>query len=339
MKIVEILPELEIGGVEEHVISLSNELSRRGHEVTVISAGGPLSAKFVLAVRQWMLPVHKKNLFTILNCGKQIGIMAKKEKWQLIHAHSRVPAWIAWRSTAIASLPFIVTAHSNFSTKTKWIYYPYRKAAKTVCVSKAVQNGMKDCFYDNTVVIQNGLDEPKIRWRPTSGPVKFLFVGRLTELKGVQDVLRALPEEYSGWRFDVVGDGPYREKLELIAVDRGIKDRVIFHGYSDHIDEFMRNSSCLLFPSHMEGMPLTLARAVQMGVPIIASNIGPVVEMAGSADGLLEPANIEVWNTAIKDFIDTRKTSLHISAKRIPTTEKMVGAYESLYDELIYRYK
>ncbi|MCR5336830.1 MAG: glycosyltransferase, partial [Synergistes sp.] len=39
MKIAEILPELDIGGVERHVIDLSNELSKRGHEITVISAG------------------------------------------------------------------------------------------------------------------------------------------------------------------------------------------------------------------------------------------------------------------------------------------------------------
>lgn len=323
-----------MGGVEDHVIALSNELANRGHKVVVISAGGQLAAKLTSDVLQMKLPVHKKNLFTILNCGRQIGDMAKKEKWQAIHAHSRVPAWIAWRAASIASIPFVVTAHSDFSTKTRWIYSPYRAANKTICVSKAVKEGMRECFYENTVVIPNGVDEPKIKWRPNEGPVKFLFVGRLTELKGVQDVLRALPADDPRWRFDIVGDGPYRKRLEEIALERSIDDRVTFHGYSREVDAFLSRASCALFPSRSEGFGLVLARAFQIGTPVLATDIEATVELIGTRSGLLRAGDVNAWEKALADFILNRKSCLNIDISRIPTFTKMVDMTELVYDNL-----
>ena len=60
MKIVHILPELQIGGVERHVIDLSNELVKKGHEVMVISAGGQMERQLDPKVLVRHLPVHKK---------------------------------------------------------------------------------------------------------------------------------------------------------------------------------------------------------------------------------------------------------------------------------------
>ena len=64
MKILYILPELQIGGVERHVIDLANELTARGHETMVVSAGGRMEEQLYKGVRILHLPVHKKNPFT-----------------------------------------------------------------------------------------------------------------------------------------------------------------------------------------------------------------------------------------------------------------------------------
>ncbi len=146
-----------------------------------------------------------------------------------------------------------MTAHVVFGNKSPWIYAPYRDAARVICVSNAVREGMKECFYDNTQVVLNGLDEPKVRWNEKNleGPVRFLFVGRLSPVKGLHDALRAMPEDME-WTLDVLGDGPMRAELEEISKERGFTERVIFHGYSDKADDFMARSSCLLFPSYTE---------------------------------------------------------------------------------------
>ena len=339
MKIAEILPELDIGGVERHVIDLSNELSKRGHEITVISAGGKMACQLSGAVRHIDMPVHKKNPALCFICAGKIAELVREQGIQLLHAHSRVPAWIARIASKKAGVPYIVTAHVDFGNKSRWIYAPYRSASCVICVSEAVQEAMKDCFYENTRVVLNGLDEPKVSWTPENlhGPVRFLFVGRLSPVKGLQDVLAALPQE-GDWSLDVVGDGPMRQELENITSSRGLGSKVTFHGYSDKADEFMAHASCLLFPSYTEGMPLTLARAVQIGIPVIASDIAPVAEMAGGNEDLLSPGDIDAWHAAVSDFIETRSAKLKIPAENVPTLEKMVGEDEAIYREMIGEY-
>ncbi|MDD4704948.1 MAG: glycosyltransferase, partial [Synergistaceae bacterium] len=90
MKIIQVLPELDIGGVERHVIDLSNELAERGHDVMVISNGGQMQGQLSGKVTHRKLPVHKKNPITAMGCSVKISSWIRKEGWQLIHAHSRV---------------------------------------------------------------------------------------------------------------------------------------------------------------------------------------------------------------------------------------------------------
>lgn len=336
MKIIEILPELDIGGVERHVIDLTAELSRRGHKILVISAGGKMQKQLSPEVEHRVLNVHKKNPLTGYLCARRIAGWIQAEGWQLIHAHSRVPAWIASWASNMAGVPFVVTAHVDFGNKSRWIYKPYRMAKHTICVSSAVQSAMKDCFFENTQVILNGLDEPKIHWssQTADSPVKFLFVGRLSPVKGLQNALKALPKDNAIWKLDVLGDGPAAEELHHEAQELGIADRVTFHGYSERADEFMADSSCLLFPSYTEGMPLTLARAIQIGIPVIASNIGPVSEMLGGTTGLIAPDDIAGWRKAVKAFIDTRRAPCHFPKESVPTLTSMADAVEKIYRDI-----
>lgn len=333
MKIIEILPELEVGGVERHVIDLSNELSRRGHEVLVVSRGGAMLRQMSADVRHLALPVHRKNPFTALRCAGAIAGRVRREGWQIIHAHSRVPAWIACLASRQSGKPFIVTAHVDFGNKTPWIYMPYRRAGKVICVSKAVREGMRGCFYENTQVVLNGLAEPETRWAgPGEGGVKFLFVGRLSQVKGLQDVLRALPEG-GEWSLDVLGEGLMRGELETLAASRELEGRVLFHGYAEPevCDRYMSRCSCLLFPSYKEGMPLTLARAAQMGVPVLASDIGPVAEMCAAPERLLPAGDSARWGAALAAFLDG-KAPLPLW-KKVPSLKEQVDAVENIYLE------
>lgn len=333
MKIIEILPELDIGGVERHVIDLANELSRRGHEVLVISAGGQMLPQLAPAVEHRNIPVHKKNPFTVLRCAGLIAGMVKREGWQILHAHSRVPAWIARVASLRARVPLIVTAHVDFGSKSRWKYHPYRRAEKVICVSEAVREGMKDCFYDNTQVILNGLDTPRALWaKPEGEDTKFLFVGRLSEVKGLQDALKALPEE-GNWSLDVLGDGPMMAGLKEIAASRGLDRRITFHGYvgAEICDEYMAKSSCLLFPSYKEGMPLTLARAAQIGIPVIASDIAPVAGMCATPERLLPAGDRGKWREAISAFIGGKLVLPEW--KEVPSLADEVDSVEKIYLE------
>ena len=332
MKILHILPELQLGGVERHVIDLSNELACRGEDVLVLSAGGQMESQLDGCVQRRHLPVHRKNPLVGYYCARKIAQWIREEGWQIIHAHSRVPAWIARWASKMAHVPYVVTAHVDFGNKSPWIYAPYREANRVICVSSAVKEAMKNCFYENTTVVINGLDQPAEFWDSSNkGRHKLLFVGRLSSVKGLQDVLKFLPLDLE-WTLDVLGDGPQKEEWRSICKERGIANKVIFHGYSDQVDHFMAHSSCLLFPSYTEGMPLTLARAIQIGIPVMASNIAPVAEMKGNSSGLLPVGDLRIWEKELRDFLTFDKTPEAFPLTAVPTLASMIDQIFAVYE-------
>ncbi|GAB1427903.1 glycosyltransferase family 4 protein [Aminivibrio sp.] len=340
MKIIQILPALEEGGVERHVLWLSGELVSRGHEVCVVSSGGRLVSALPAQVEHWTLPVEAKNPFSALSSAFRIASRVQKEGWAILHAHSRVPAWIALVASTLAKCPYMVTAHGIFGNRHRIVYLPYRRAARILCVSRAVQEEMACCFSENTAVVRNGLPPADKYWAETGGTEKkFLFIGRLTPLKGLQDIIEILPLLQGSWRLDVVGDGPLFSAFSARSEELKLTDRLFFHGFRDDTDEWLAGCSCLLFPSYSEGMPLTLARAVQMGVPVLASHIPPVEEMAESPVGLLPPGDREAWRNALQSLLDGHVVLPDFSSRKIPSLEEMGDKIEDIYGQILAKIK
>ncbi len=332
MKILHILPEFEEGGVERHVLMLAGQQKEAGHDVFIVSAGGKLDSQLAGGIIHIRFPVHRKNPVTGFYCAFQLNSLVKKNTIDVIHAHSRVPAWIALFTSRLAGVPYIVTAHAYFSTQARWIYVPYRRAHTVICVSKSVQKGMKNCFAENTVVIPNGMPPVETSWLGSGeATVNFLFVGRLTQLKGLQDIIKILPKLRGDWRLDVVGDGPLRTQLEEMVKSLGLAERVIFHGFLNDPDAWMERSDCLLFPSYIEGMPLTLARAIQMGLPVIASDIEPISELALGNEGLVTPGDLMSWKNALEKFMVTKLPPADFDKKAIPTIQQMTQEVLRVY--------
>ncbi|HAJ94199.1 MAG TPA: glycosyltransferase, partial [Synergistaceae bacterium] len=191
MRIIQILPELDIGGVERHVIDLSNDLAERGHDVMVISNGGRMQDQLSGKVLHRDLPVHKKNPVTAWRCSKIISSWIRQEGWELIHAHSRVPAWIAWRASSKTKIPWIYTAHACYSLNYGLI--PLKHARFVISVSETVEHHIKDFLPKDHTIVPVALPEPTVKWDSGNrGKNRFIFVGRLTKIKGLDTVIEAL---------------------------------------------------------------------------------------------------------------------------------------------------
>ena len=328
MRILQILPGFEEGGVERHVLWLSNELARRGHEITVLSSGGKLEAS-LKNVEHWVLPVQRKNLFTGIYCAIRIALRAKKENWQIFHSHSRVPSWIAWWASLMTGIPWIVSCHAKYSHNIG--LKPYNKANVAICVSKSVKEHLSSFLPMRNYVIYNGLLPAPFLWEGQdndASPARLLFIGRLTEIKGIHDIVEILPKLKGCWRMDILGDGPLLDHLKDRVARLDLEERVKFHGFRDDTDQWLKKCSCLLFPSYQEGMPLTLMRAIQMGVPIIASDISAVRELTDSPETLVTPGNLVDWTRALEDFLQNAKVSEGFKKDRILSVLQMLEQIE-----------
>jgi FkbM family methyltransferase len=335
MNVLQILPELHEGGVERHVLWLSNELAALGNTVCVVSAGGALERE-LRGVAHLCLPVHRKNPLTALWSALRIASFARRNGVKLFHAHSRVPAWIAWWASRITGIPWIATCHAFYSRNAGLL--PYGRARLLLCVSEAVRSFFAELFPGAVSrVVYNGLPPTDRRWAPSpDGPVRFLFVGRLVPKKGAGALLEALaPLRNVQWTLDIVGDGPAMESLKLSAGRLGVEDRVFFRGFQDEPERWMEKCSCFLFPSHQEGMGLVLMRAVGMGIPVIASDLPAIREIALANEGLLPPGDTGAWRSALEEFLKTGTVRARFDTEKIRSTAAMARTMEDVYRSVL----
>ena len=334
MRVILVLPEFHEGGVERHVLWLANELAAMGHDVVVVSAGGKLQSK-LKGVRHIKLPVHRKNPLTAIYSAIRITGIAKREKIDVLHVHSRVPAWIAWWASLLSGVPWIATCHAFYSRNAGLI--PYKKASALICVSESVHRFFLELFPDRDyTVIYNGLPPSPYRWnRKEDGTARFLFVGRLTRKKGIITLIEAFSRVGSGtWRLDVIGDGPLMGEAKALADSLGLGSRIVFHGFQDTPEQWMAECSCFLFPSLEEGMGLTLMRAVEMGVPVIASDLPAVRELAASPKGLVVPGDTDEWTKAIEMFLTSGRGTAEFDRDTVPSTAEMAKDVEAVYRQI-----
>lgn len=132
-------------------------------------------------------------------------------------------------------------------------------------------------------VLCNGVDlaaycPPPRRREDREGPVRLLFVGRVTRQKGIDAILRSLASpgaRVQDWRLEVVGTGPMLEEYRALATELGIGARVNFRGWLDRpeVRGCYDEADMLIFPSRYEGMPNVVLEATACGLPVVGTRV------------------------------------------------------------------
>ncbi len=330
MNILHIVPEFEEGGVERYVVQLCREQLTHGHAITLATRGGHLEKYLPPAVRVIHLPVHRKNLFTGLYSAHKLSLLPA---FTIIHAHSRVPAWVAWRLSALTSAPWLMTAHAPYSLNAGLT--PLKHASGVICVSESVASRLAEYLPANSVTIPNGIRKPQTFWQGRYFPdnTKLLYVGYVSRRKGLNIALQALANlKAYRWTLDVVGDGSQRGEFEALAENLGLSERVKFWGFRDDAEKFMSESACLVFPSFQEGLPLTVNEALAVGLPVLASDIEPLRPLASG--GLVRAGDVSAWTEAIRAVLEGGAAS-PLCAERLTTFEETAQRTEDFYRKIL----
>jgi len=309
MHIVQILPELNQGGVERGTVEFSRELVRRGHQSTVISAGGELAPQIEAdGGRHIKLDVCSKNAFTFPSRVNQLRNALKGLNPAILHARSRVPAWLSWFANKQLRIPFVTTVH-GFNSVGKYSEIML-KGDRVIYGSQAIRQYILENYT---------IDESRLRYVPRGIDMAYFdpgqtdrdfmaafrkqhalsdryivtIVGRITEWKGHDDFIRALAEvqkkhpEVIGVVAGGVWHGKedYLSELKQLAIDAGADIR--FTGSQSHIREIYALSNLVVSAasSKPETFGRTAAEALAMNTPVIASAHG------GSMDILLDGEN------------------------------------------------
>ena len=208
MRVVQLLPELNEGGVERGVVELNRELVRRGIESVVISAGGRLAGQIGAdGGRHVSFDVASKNPLSAWGRVRGLRRLLKELQPDILHARSRVPAWLAFLANRRLGIPFVTTVHGFNSVN------PYSRVMtfgdKVICVSGAIRDYVREHYgvaQAKLVVIPRGVDlvqfDPdnldrafQVGFRQEyglAGRYVVTAVGRITQLKDYETFIDAL---------------------------------------------------------------------------------------------------------------------------------------------------
>ena len=358
MKILQIVPALEAGGVERGTIDLSLALKKSGQNVFVISSGGRLVSDLEEALIPHIeLPVHRKSPLALLLIPRITSIIIK-EKIDIVHASSRIPAWLAFLACKLRGTVFVTSCHGFYSRHFMSRVMGWGKLV--MVISKTIEKRMVDDFgvpEGKIRLIYRGVDPAKYPYIPDKydrgkDSYKIINIGRLTPLKGQEEFIRAMKlvigrmNNVEAW---IVG-GPdkgkerYSGKLKNLAKNLKIEEKVKFLGSRNDIQGLLKLSDLLVVSTNVpEGFGRVVIEAGAVGVAVCASGVGGIKEIIDDGvSGLLFPPGNEskMADTIIKMLSDLnlRKTcakNLREKVEKNFTLDKMAKETLSVYEEAL----
>ena len=307
MKIIQILPELNAGGVERGTLEIGRALVQKGHDSLVISNGGRLVNQLEQEGTQHIqLPVHKKRLSSLKQV-KALRVLFEKEKPNIIHLRSRLPAWLAylaWRAMNPLTRPRLVTTVHGFNSANAYSAI-MTKGERVICVSNSVRKYVLENYPKvaerDIRVIHRGID-PQVfsssykassdwiaQWHssfPETKNKKLLTLpGRITRLKGHEDfleMLSMLSDEYHG----VIAGGAHAKKVEYFdelkkrSTEMGLSKRITFAGHRSDLRELLSHSDFVFSLSQKpESFGRTTLESLCLRTPVIGYEHGGVGEI------------------------------------------------------------
>jgi glycosyltransferase involved in cell wall biosynthesis len=137
------------------------------------------------------------------------------------------------------------------------------------------------------VTIHNGIADtaPDLRANPGQGPVRLIMVARFEAQKDHATLLRALGGlTQQAWTLDLIGNGPLMGTMQALASQLGVAERISFLGQRMDVPEILARSQVSLLVTNWEGFPLSILESMRAGLPVIASDVGGIVEAVSEGE-------------------------------------------------------
>lgn len=301
--VLQVLPELEMGGVEIGTLQVATELKNAGIKNFVASQGGRLVYDLdKQRIPHLTLPLKSKNIFTMLKNAKKLEQFIKENGINIVHARSRAPGWSAYWAAKRAGVHFLTTFHGTYGLGPCGIKKIYNRimtyGEKVIVISnhikkhilknyKVDENKLQlihrcvdiEKFSPEKVSQERMINKIKEYNIPEDKPV-LLLVGRITRWKGQHLLIEALSklktqDYYCIIAGDEQGRISYLNSLHSLVNKYKLNDRVCFHGKVLDVPSLMMVSNIVLSTAiEPEAFGRISIEGQSLGKIVIASDIG-----------------------------------------------------------------
>lgn len=361
------------GGSGVVATELGIGLSKRGHEVHFVTYKQPVRLKYLSAnIHFHEVSVPEYPLFHYqpyeLALSTKLVNTIQKYNIDILHVHYAIPhAYAGYMAKKMLkengyNIKMMTTLHGtditlvgSHSFYKGAVNFSINKSDMVTSVSQSLKEDTLRIFdIKNEInVIPNFIDFESIkdhhedcqRHTMAKEDEKIItHVSNLRPVKRIADVIHVFAKilECQKAKLIIIGDGPDRDKAVNIAIELGIRDKIIFMGKSDDIEKILCFSDLFLLPSEKESFGLAALEAMAHKVPVISTNAGglPEVNIHGESGYLSEVGNIEdMANNALQIFKDEDthlrfKTNARLRAENFDI-KHVIKNYEDLYEAML----
>ncbi len=342
LTIVQMLPELEEGGVECETVELAGYLAGQGHRSIVISQGGRMVPELGSSGSEHITWAHigekSPRCLAYLIPLRRLLVRSRVD---ILHLRSRLPAWVGylvWKSLPKSKRPGLVTTFHGFYSVNAYSAV-MTKGQCVIAVSRTIAEHIEEAYglpADSLEIVYGGYDEnrfdPKLvgperrallktQWGIDGNEIPLILLpGRITRLKGHDLFIRSLSKiRHLPWLAICAGDTAenpdlYHE-LQEQATTLGLVDRVLFVGYCADMPAALMLARVVVSASTKpESFGRIAVEAQAMGTPVIATAHGGSLEIVQDRESgwLVRPGDEDQMAAAMAAAVTDHDLSMRL---------------------------
>jgi glycosyltransferase involved in cell wall biosynthesis len=319
MTVMQLLPELNAGGVERGTLEMGRYLVQHGHRSFVVSGGGRLVSQLEEDGSTHITrKIGSKSPFALLQILPMRRLI-RRNQVDVLHLRSRMPAWIgyiAWKTIPKQKRPLLITTFHGFYSVNSYSEI-MSKGDGVIAVSESIRKhilekyqrtknvklifrGVDDEVFDPKNVSSERIEKLYETWGISRHPPVLMLPGRLTRLKGqelfLQSLLRVRATNYQAVLVGAIEDNPgYTAELQDFINKNKLSGRVRLVGYCNDMPAAFLIADIVLSASSLEpeAFGRTTVEAMAMGKPVIATAHGGSLETVadGETGWLIPPSD------------------------------------------------
>ncbi|MBM2820563.1 MAG: group 1 glycosyl transferase, partial [Candidatus Berkelbacteria bacterium] len=319
LKVLEIIGDSTLAGAPRHLLSLLENFDTKKFTLLAICPPGPLAGEIRSLKKNVDLEIIQMNSKLDFSAIKHIRKYVRRLKPDIIHIHGTRAGSVGRLAVAGLNFPVIYTEHlwtkhykmtSRIAHRIQLIGLWFLDMFTTTNI--AVSQAVKDFMIENQisreekiVVIYNGIEPAKHHAKIfTSKDYVLGTVGTLNPQKGIQFIIQAMPQilkEFPQTKLQIVGEGTYRKHLTKMVKKMHLIKSVHFSGFVKDVDEEIDKFDIYIQASLSESFGLAIIQAMNVSIPIVATNTGGIPEVVTSNKSgiLVEAAKPDALANAI----------------------------------------
>lgn len=338
------IPPEKYGGIERIVSYLTEELVKRGHDVTLFASGdSKTKAKLVSVVPKSLIKSRYNWQDPFWNLENLSTAFKRAKDFDIIHSHLDV--WTLPFQN-LTKVPVLHTFHNQLykasvirdgekKPSRLEIFEKHKKETLAVFISKS-EKEKSAVKFPKSWVVYNGIDVSQFKFNPRPED-HFIWIARIDPFKGIENAIVAA--EKAGVKLLLAGRlDPYREDYFKTKIKPHLSQKIKYLGElsSKELSDFYGKAKALLYPIEWEEpFGLVMVEAMACGTPVIAFDRGSAKEVVKDGKTGFVVKNIEEMVKKIKKIDAIKREDCRKWVEEKFTYQRMVSDYEKIYYQIL----